>query len=69
MITNDNTTLVPKTSFEHSLLEFDFPGLQIGVGEYEMGPTGCTVFYFPGGAATSIDIRGGSFGTIGNYEL
>ncbi len=68
MITNDNTALVPKTSFEHPLLEFDFPGLQVGVAEYEAGPTGCTVFYFPGGAATSIDIRGGSFGTTGNYE-
>jgi L-aminopeptidase/D-esterase-like protein len=50
-------------------LHFDFPGLRIGVAEYEEGPTGCTVFHLPpGGAACSIDIRGGSPGTIGNYE-
>ena len=50
-------------------LRFDFPGLRVGVAEYEEGPTGCTVFHLPpGGAACSIDIRGGSPGTIGNYE-
>ena len=50
-------------------LRFDFPGLRIGVAEYEDGPTGCTVFHLPpGGAACSVDIRGGSPGTIGNYE-
>ena len=50
-------------------LQLDFPGLRIGVAEYEDGPTGCTVFHLPpGGAACSVDIRGGSPGTIGNYE-
>jgi L-aminopeptidase/D-esterase-like protein len=50
-------------------LEFDFPGLQVGIAEYEEGPTGCTVFHLPpGGAACSVDIRGGSPGTLGNYE-
>ena len=50
-------------------LRFDFPGLLVGVAEYEEGPTGCTVFHLPpGGAACAIDIRGGSPGTIGNYE-
>ena len=50
-------------------LQFDFPGLKVGVAEYEEGPTGCTVFHLPpGGAACSVDIRGGSPGTIGNYE-
>jgi 6-aminohexanoate-oligomer endohydrolase len=50
-------------------LRFDFPGLRVGVAEYEDGPTGCTVFHLPpGGAACSVDIRGGSPGTIGNYE-
>lgn len=68
MVSNDNSGLKPKTSFDSRLLEFDFPGLQIGVAEYAEGPTGCTVFYFPNGAATAIDIRGGSVGTIGNYE-
>jgi 6-aminohexanoate-oligomer endohydrolase len=50
-------------------LRFDFPGLRVGIAEYEEGPTGCTVFQLPpGGAACSIDIRGGSPGTLGNYE-
>ena len=50
-------------------LRFDFPGLRVGIAEYEDGPTGCTVFHLPpGGAACSVDIRGGSPGTIGNYE-
>jgi L-aminopeptidase/D-esterase-like protein len=50
-------------------LRLDFPGLRIGVAEYEDGPTGCTVFHLPpGGAACSVDVRGGSPGTIGNYE-
>lgn len=70
--TNDNSELVPKTSFEDipeaSLLRFDFPGLQIGVAEYKEGPTGCTVFYFPQAVDTAIDRRGRSVGAIGNYE-
>jgi L-aminopeptidase/D-esterase-like protein len=50
-------------------LRFDFPGLRVGIAEYEEGPTGCTVFHLPpGGGACSVDIRGGSPGTIGNYE-
>src|SRR5438046_10300181 len=60
-LTNDNAQLVPRTSFDGPELRFDFPDLEIGVAEYDEGPTGCTVFYFPGGpAACSIDIRGGS---------
>ncbi len=50
-------------------LRFDLPGFRVGIAEYEDGPTGCTVFHLPpGGAACSVDIRGGSPGTIGNYE-
>jgi 6-aminohexanoate-oligomer endohydrolase len=50
-------------------LQFDFPGLRVGIAEYEEGPTGCTVFHLPpGGAACSVDIRGGSPGTLGDYE-
>jgi len=68
MITNDNTELAPQTNFTDNLLAFDFPSLQIGVAEYTEGPTGCTVFYFPKGIATAIDIRGGAVGTLGNFE-
>jgi L-aminopeptidase/D-esterase-like protein len=68
VITNDNTELVPQTSFDGPTLRFDFPALQIGVAEYVEGPTGCTVFSFPAGASTAIDVRGGYPGVSGNYE-
>ncbi|MDQ2914547.1 MAG: P1 family peptidase [Chloroflexota bacterium] len=59
--TNDNTRLVPRTDLPSGrVLDFDFPGLEIGVAEYEEGPTGCTVFSFGTRAAVSIDVRGGS---------
>jgi L-aminopeptidase/D-esterase-like protein len=59
--TNDNTRLVPRTDLPSGRgLEFDFPGLEIGMAEYEEGPTGCTVFSFGRRAAVSIDVRGGS---------
>src|SRR5918912_509082 len=50
-------------------LEFDFPGLRIGVAEYEDGPTGCTVFHFAnGGAMLERDVRGGSPGLFGDLD-
>ncbi|MBD0331003.1 MAG: P1 family peptidase, partial [Thermoleophilia bacterium] len=51
------------------MLEFAFPGLRIGVAEYEEGPTGCTVFHFPAGAACAVDVRGGSPGMLGPYDF
>ena len=69
-LSNDNAELVPRTSFDGPELRFDFPGLQIGVAEYDEGPTGCTVFLFPDSAASSIDVRGGSPGVCGaGYDL
>jgi L-aminopeptidase/D-esterase-like protein len=66
---NDTLELVPRTELRGPVLELDFPVLEIGVAEYEEGPTGCTVFHFPEGAACSIDVRGGSPGTTGSsYE-
>jgi L-aminopeptidase/D-esterase-like protein len=67
-LTNDTATLVPSTSFDGPELRFGFPGLRIGVAEYDEGPTGCTVFHFPDGARVATDIRGGSPGMIGGYE-
>jgi L-aminopeptidase/D-esterase-like protein len=49
-------------------LTFDFPGLRIGVAEYEEGPTGCTVFHFTSGAMLERDVRGGSPGTFGELD-
>ena len=69
-LTNDTAQLVPRTEFDGPALEFDFPGLEIGVAEYDEGPTGCTVFHFPDGAASSVDVRGGSPGVSGaGYEF
>jgi len=56
------------TQFDGPALEFDFPGLRIGVAEYEEGPTGCTVFHFVEGATMERDVRGGSPGTFGEFE-
>jgi len=63
-INNDSTSLEPVTKFDSPLLEFDFPGLAIGVAEYAEGPTGCTVFHFPHGATGVADVRGGAPGTV-----
>jgi L-aminopeptidase/D-esterase-like protein len=49
-------------------LTFEFPGLRIGVAEYDDGPTGCTVFHFTGGAMLERDVRGGSPGTFGDLD-
>jgi L-aminopeptidase/D-esterase-like protein len=69
-LSNDTAELVPRTSFDGPELRFDFPGLEVGVAEYDEGPTGCTVLSFPEGAASSIDVRGGSPGVSGlGYEL
>lgn len=64
MLTNDGVTLEPVTSFATPALEFDFPGLAVGVAEYAEGPTGCTVLHFPQGATCVADVRGGAPGTI-----
>jgi 6-aminohexanoate-oligomer endohydrolase len=69
-LTNDTAELVPRTVFDGPELRFDFPGLEVGVAEYDEGPTGCTVFFFGDGAAASIDVRGGSPGVTGaGYDL
>jgi L-aminopeptidase/D-esterase-like protein len=60
---DDTSALTPVTAFGEPALEFDFPGLEIGVAEYAEGPTGCTVFHFPQGATGLADVRGGAPGT------
>lgn len=61
---------VPRTEFkEESVLEFDFPSMQIGIAEYDEGPTGVTVFYFPSRVVAAVDVRGGSPGTVDTEPL
>lgn len=68
-LSNDALDLSPRTDVEGAALEFDLPGIEVGVAEYDEGPTGCTVFHFPDGVAAATDVRGGSPGTLGSaYE-
>ena len=67
-LTNDLVHPVPRTELPPGrVLEFDFPGLEIGVAEYDEGPTGCTVFHLPKVASLAIDVRGGSPGVNGQH--
>jgi L-aminopeptidase/D-esterase-like protein len=59
-----DSALRARTSFEGPALELDFPALHIGVAEYDEGPTGATVFYFPHKVMAAVDVRGGAPGTI-----
>jgi L-aminopeptidase/D-esterase-like protein len=67
LMTNRNTPLTPRTTFDGPMLTFDFPALHIGVAEYEEGPTGCTVFTFSEDVATAIDARGGMVGKTDDF--
>lgn len=49
------------------VLEFDFPGVRVGVAGTEGEPTGCTVFHFPDRVMAAIDVRGGDPG-ISEYR-
>ena len=65
---NDVVHPVPRTELTTGrVLEFTFPGLEVGVAEYDEGPTGCTVFHLPKVASLSIDVRGGSPGVNGQH--
>lgn len=55
---------VPRSDSTARALSFTFPGMQVGVAEYEEGPTGTTVFYFPEGVKAAVDVRGGAPGTL-----
>ncbi|MGH2492883.1 MAG: P1 family peptidase [Candidatus Limnocylindria bacterium] len=66
-LTNDTARPVARIPQGGRVLDFDFPGLEIGVAEYDEGPTGCTVFNFPKVASMQIDVRGGSPGINGEY--
>ena len=56
------------------VLDFDIPGLAIGVAAYPEIPTGCTVFNFdadmyPAGVMLELDVRGRQPWQIGAYDV
>jgi L-aminopeptidase/D-esterase-like protein len=59
----------PHVSYDGPALTFDFPGVKVGVAEYEEGPTGTTVLYFPTPVVAAVDVRGGAPGTINTDVL
>jgi 6-aminohexanoate-oligomer endohydrolase len=59
--------LVPVSGGQGRQLKFDFPGIRIGIAEYQEGPTGCTVLHFPARALCQVDVRGGAPGLFGGY--
>jgi L-aminopeptidase/D-esterase-like protein len=52
------------TDIHEPVLRFDWPAIQIGVGSYEEGPTGLTIFCFPRRAIGAVDVRGGAPATV-----
>src|SRR5829696_7999381 len=60
---------VPKTDKSGPVLRFDFPGMLVGVAEYDEGPTGTTVFYFPKAVKGAADVRGGAPGEVNAATL
>jgi L-aminopeptidase/D-esterase-like protein len=56
--------LVAKIPAGGPQLEFDWPALEVGVAEYDAGPTGVTLFRFPKKAHVAVDGRGGAPCTI-----
>ena len=61
--------LVPDTEIAGPTLAFDWPAVEIGIGSYEAGPTGLTIFHFPARATAVVDVRGGSPGTLNSDAL
>lgn len=66
--TNVDRVLEPRRASEASVVEYDFPGVEVGSAEYAEGPTGVTVVSVPSGARMAIDARGGAIGMSSGYE-
>jgi len=45
-------------------IEYDWPILKVGTGEYPAGPTGVTVFHFDKKVSVAVDALGGGPGTV-----
>jgi L-aminopeptidase/D-esterase-like protein len=57
------------TEIRGPVLQFDWPAIQIGIGSYEEGPTGLTIFRFADSAMAAVDVRGGSLATVNTDYL
>jgi L-aminopeptidase/D-esterase-like protein len=62
-------SLQPVVNSAGKSLEFDWPMIRIGTGEYEEGPTGVTVFHFRRKVLGAVDVRGGGPGTVNTDYL
>jgi len=65
----DQATLPPVVNAGERVLQFDWPTLEIGTGEYAEGPTGLTVIRFARRAYAAVDVRGGGPGTVNTDYL
>lgn len=65
----DQSALPIVTNAAARTLEFEWPAIRIGTGEYSDGPTGVTVFYFPQPVLAAVDVRGGAPGTVNTDYL
>ncbi len=65
----DQAGLMPVVNSGAQTLQFDWPTVRIGTGEYEEGPTGVTVFHFGRRVLGAVDVRGGGPGTVNTDYL
>jgi L-aminopeptidase/D-esterase-like protein len=65
----EQESLQPVLNAGDKQLEFDWPMLKIGTGEYAEGPTGVTVFRFARRVLGAVDVRGGGPGTVNTDYL
>ncbi|MEO7683372.1 MAG: P1 family peptidase [Gemmatimonadaceae bacterium] len=68
-VAQDSVQPTPRISSIGPSLRFDFPAMRVGIPEYDEGPTGTTVFYFPNGVKGAVDVRGGAPGTVNATAL
>src|SRR5690242_13970146 len=59
----------PLVNLGEKVLQFDWPMLQIGTGEYVEGPTGVTVIRFAKKVIGAVDVRRGAPGTVNTDYL
>ena len=61
--------LTPTTGIHGATVAIDFPGLRVGIAEYDEGPTGCTVLAFDQPAELLVDVRGGAPYAVGDFGI